>query len=108
MSNDIVADIFARVAAASAADPLSADILRRLEKQIRHDWGGDRVYISRYGLSRSQRIEDILRDWRNGERVDLLARRYEITERRVWQIVSAPQQLKKLKSLAKNFIPSAP
>lgn len=59
---------------------------------VQAEWGGDRPYIPVNGedvvAERSARDARIVRDYRNGERVVFLARRYHISERRVRQIVS--------------------
>jgi Mor family transcriptional regulator len=85
--NDIVADILAVVR--DIWPDLPVDKLRQAEAQIRERWGGDRPYISRRpGAGRSARNEAICRDHRNGERIPLLARRYQLTERRIIQILA--------------------
>ncbi len=85
--NDIVADMLAVVAEVWPGLPPEA--MRRAEAQIRERWGGDRPYISRRpGAGRSARNEAIHRDHRAGERIPLLARRYELTERRIIQILA--------------------
>lgn len=86
--NDIVADMLRTVQ--EIWPDLPADKLAQAEAQIRELWGGDRPYISRRpGAGRSARNEAIHRDHRSGERIPLLARRYELTERRIIQILAA-------------------
>lgn len=87
--NDMVADML-RIMLDIWPD-LAEPELRRAEAQIRDRWGGDRPYIARrIGQGRSARNDAIRRDHRAGERVPLLARRYQISERRVQQILTAP------------------
>jgi len=90
MSNPLD-DFKARIADALAmAGHLTMEALDQIEADIRQDWGGDRFYLPRRGepdRDCGQRNRAIIRDWRNGERVELIARRYGITKRRVWQIV---------------------
>ena len=83
---DIVRYILARIMA--AAPSLSEDLALEIERQIRRDWGGDRVYIARSPNGDfSARNQAILRDWRAGERVSLIARRYGVSRRLVYKIV---------------------
>lgn len=83
---DIVRDILARIMAASSS--LSEEMALEIERQIRRDWGGDRVYIARSPEGDlSERNRAILRDWRAGERVSLIARRYRVSRRLVYKIV---------------------
>lgn len=85
--HDIVADILAAVQ--DIWPELEPDKLRQAEAQIRERWGGDRPYISRRaGYGSSSRNQAIVRDHRNGERVPYLARRYQLTPRRILQILS--------------------
>lgn len=55
------------------------------------DWRGERPYIgpSAEDVRRRQsaRNEALLRDWRNGERIPLLARRYGISVKRVYAVL---------------------
>lgn len=88
---DIVKDIMQRIADQFGAG-LSADALRRIETEVRRDWGGDRPYIARTGESAraafSARNAAIARDWRHGESITLIARRYGISRKRVYQILA--------------------
>jgi Mor family transcriptional regulator len=87
--NDLVHDILHRV---QAMFDLPTERLVELEQRVRHDWGGERPYIPRLGesarLIRSKRDERIRAEHRRGERVELLARRWGMTERRVRQILA--------------------
>lgn len=93
---DIIRDILDRVAHCMGLDDSIRDILDLVEREVRRDWGGDRPYIAKVGetaaLETAHRIAhrnaQILRDWRNGERTALLARRYGISPRRVRQIIA--------------------
>lgn len=49
-------------------------------------WAGCEPYIGKSKTS-GVRNRSIIRDWRAGERVPLLARRYGLSQRRIWQIV---------------------
>lgn len=66
-------------------------IARELEEMLRMDFGGERVYVPKDGdkdrAEISMRNAAIRRDFRCGERVELLVRRYGISRQRVYQIV---------------------
>lgn len=89
---DIVRDILDRISSACQAQGgFTEDLLLQIETQVRADWGGDRPYITKAGeverLELSARNASILRDWRNGERVPFIARKYGLSRVRVWNIV---------------------
>lgn len=91
---EFVADATARIILAARALGISDDIARMLasewEQGITRDWRGERPYIgARAGLAQSARDAAIVRDWKNGERVPLLMRRYGISRSRVWAILKA-------------------
>lgn len=66
-------------------------VARELEETLRMDFGGERVYVPRDGDKDrdeiSMRNAAIRRDWQNGERVELLMRRYGLSRQRIYQIV---------------------
>lgn len=82
---DLIRYVLDRVAART---PLSVDVARAVEIEVRQCWGGDQTYISK-GCDKmiAERNANILRDWRNGERVSLIARRYKLSRTHVWRIV---------------------
>jgi len=91
--NDIVLDILVRVqeALAEAKGELTPELVKSVEVGVRADWGGDRVFIAkRRGEGHSNRNSRIFRDYLAGERVKLLSRRYELSERQVLRIIKAP------------------
>ncbi len=49
-------------------------------------WHGCEPYIGR-ASSHAERNRAIIRDFKNGERVPFLARRYKLTRVRIWQIL---------------------
>jgi Mor family transcriptional regulator len=67
-------------------------IAATLLDSIKTDYEGERVYISRSSevtlCQMTARNRSIIRDWKAGERVALLARRYGISRIRVYQIVN--------------------
>lgn len=93
---DIVSDILQRVVA--AAPPRLAEQLglkiTEIEMQVRHDWGGERVYICRRRddpdaqAHISRRNAQIRREYHNGERPALLSRRHGVSARYIRRIVS--------------------
>jgi len=91
--NDIVLDILGRVqeALAEAKGELTPEMVKGVEAGIRADWGGDRVFIAkRRGEGHGNRNSRIFRDYLAGERVKLLSRRYELSERQVHRIIKSP------------------
>jgi Mor family transcriptional regulator len=93
--NDIVLDILGRVqeALAAAKGELTSELVKSVEAGVRADWGGDRVFIAkRRGEGHSTRNSRIFRDYLSGERVKLLSRRYELSERQVLRIIKAPSK----------------
>lgn len=94
--NDIVLDILGRVqeALAEAKGELTPELVKSVETGVRADWGGDRVFIAkRRGEGHSSRNSRIFRDYLAGERVKLLSRRYELSERQVLRIIKLPNRL---------------
>lgn len=92
-TKDIVLDILHRVSSAIEASPTgwTPAVAQAVEKEIRADWGGDRVFIARRtGEGHSSRNSRIMRDYLTGERLSLLSRRYQISERQVLRIIKAP------------------
>jgi hypothetical protein len=87
-NSDIVCDILACIQSRAAID---SSVLQEIDKEVRHRWGGDRVWISKKpGAGMSFRNEAIKRDyWQRGERISLLARRYQISTRRIWEILKS-------------------
>lgn len=66
------------------------------ERIARAAWGGERAYIGKLGESGqvqlSERDRAIRRDFSRGAHVDLLARRYGLSRRRVWAIVQPERE----------------
>ena len=72
---------------------LPVSVAKRVEDQVRRDWGGDRAYICKVGETerahRSARDQRILMAHRRGDHEELIARREGIGIRRVRQILSS-------------------
>lgn len=91
--NDIILDVLGRMqeALAEAKGELTPELVKSVEASIRADWGGDRVFIAkRRGEGHSNRNSRIFRDYLAGERVKLLSRRYDLSERQVLRIIKSP------------------
>jgi Mor family transcriptional regulator len=84
---DILNDIAERLVAGGACHDLTARVLA----DVRRDWGGEETYICKNAESPTRvvtrRNAALLRDWRLGERVPLLARKYQISTKRVYAIL---------------------
>lgn len=88
-SNDIIDDVLRRVIEMSPT--FSSALAAQIARETRHEWAGDKArifYIARRDdETRSIRNESIMRDYRAGERLALLERRYSLTQRRILQII---------------------
>lgn len=86
---DVIVDILKRV---RDKHDLPDDVAVSVEADARLYWGGERCYIAKAGESprrryAHERAERIRADRRRGERVELLARRYELSERHIRRIL---------------------
>jgi hypothetical protein len=91
--DDLVSDILQRVA--EKAGKLPAKTAQDIEQDVRRDWGGERHYIAKVGESgyaqQTLRDQSICHEHRRGDHADLIARRWDISVRRVRQILKAAQ-----------------
>jgi Mor family transcriptional regulator len=89
-ANDLVSDILERIAEKHAKLP--PKVAQQIEADIRRDWGGERHYIAKVGeTGRAQLAERdalIREQARRGDHVKLLSRRWQISEKRVRQILA--------------------
>lgn len=89
--NDIVNDILARVAEAATKQPgkpLDEAALKKIELDVRQQWGGDRPYIGlKTGEGHSERNSRIYRQHLAGERSEFLARRHSLSKSQVERII---------------------
>jgi Mor family transcriptional regulator len=70
-------------------DAIRQSIRNEVNKQVRGIFGGERAYISRRpGEGRFARNAQIRRDYKAGERIPLLQRRYGLSPARLWQIIN--------------------
>jgi Mor family transcriptional regulator len=82
--------------APALSDAIKEDMKSRASKQIREIYGGkkvfygdEQVYIGKRPTEgRFARNAQIRRDYKAGERIHLLERRYGLSARRLWQIIS--------------------
>lgn len=90
-TNDLISDIMQRITEACAKNEgkISESIIENVEKNIRQDWGGDRYFVAKHksGGDHSERNSRIMRDYLKGERLQLLERRYQLSSRRILQII---------------------
>lgn len=85
-SNDIIEDIFAAVIELA---PEFKAALRRLAKQKRAQWAGDRVYIARRdGDGQSERNQRICNHYYHGRQIAWIAKTEQLSERQVLRIVN--------------------
>lgn len=90
-TNDLISDIMQRISDACKKNEgkISEEIMDDVEKGIRADWGGDRYFVAKHksGSDHSERNSRIMRDYLKGERLKLLERRYQLSSRRILQII---------------------
>ena len=104
--DDIVADILQRVVAITPG--FTAALAAQVDRDVRDLWGGDRPYIARRaGEGSSQRNAAIRRDWRAGERIGLLVRKYGLSRQRIHQILALPEEQEPASTPAANVKPRA-
>lgn len=84
---DILDDLKARLAEIGFKDV-------KIEKcimDVRKDYAGDRVYIGanyQYQHQQSERNRAIIRDYKAGESIIFIARRYSLSRQRIWKIIN--------------------
>ena len=70
-------------------EAIRSSIKKDVSEQVREVFGGERAYISRRpGEGRFARNAQIRRDYKAGERIPLLQRRYGLSPARLWQIIN--------------------
>lgn len=71
------------------SESIRQSIATDVSQQVRGVFGGERAYISRRpGEGRYARNAQIRRDYKAGERIPLLQRRYDLSPARLWQIIN--------------------
>jgi Mor family transcriptional regulator len=88
---DLVSDILQRVMDRSM--PLPMEVLSAIEDEVRQDWGGERHYVAKIGEGGRAKIaardRQICAAYQSGLPEDFLSLRYNLTVRRIRQIVAA-------------------
>lgn len=86
--SDDVVEYTLRCIAAIKPD-LEAGVLDAAEQHVREQFGGERVYVGkRRGQGMVERNAEIRRLHQRGERVQFIARKFDLTRQRVTQILS--------------------
>lgn len=91
---EFVADLEQRIIENLARVGVSREVAGMVAVEIgqgvARDWAGEQLYIGKAGerMARSARDRAIIRDFKAGECVQFLARRYQLTGRRIWQIIN--------------------
>lgn len=89
---DIIRDFLDRVAAELGPETFTEQIAVGIESQLRRDWGGDRPYIPKAGeadLTKSSRRNIAVRqDFRKGESITFISRRFGISRAMVYKIIN--------------------
>ena len=86
--SDDVVEYALRCIAAIKPD-LEAGVLDAAEQHVREQFGGERVYVGkRRGQGMVERNAEIRRLHQRGERVQFIARKFDLTRQRVTQILS--------------------
>lgn len=89
-SDDIVEYLLRCIAAMTPR--LEAGILDAAEQHVREQFGGERVYVGkRRGQGMVERNAEIRRLHQRGERVQFIARKFNLSRFRVHAILSQPQ-----------------
>jgi Mor family transcriptional regulator len=87
---DLVSDILQRVVDRDV--PLPVDVLSAIEDEVRQDWGGERHYVAKIGEGGRAKIaardRQICAAYQSGLPEDFLSLRYNLTVRRIRQIVA--------------------
>jgi Mor family transcriptional regulator len=84
--SDILEDLRQRLVSIGFVDPQ----IDKIVMDIRRDWAGERPYIgARFEADKklSERNRSIIRDFKDGESVAFLTRRYKLSKQRIWQII---------------------
>lgn len=88
MCDDVVSYTLACVLA--LAPRTSAALMHAVDRQVRDMFGDDEVWIAKGAVQlRRERDAKIKRDYLSGERMELLERRYELSRRRLFQIIKS-------------------
>lgn len=84
---DILKDLHERLIAIGFNDPK----ITKVVFEVARDYEGERPYIStkpEKDCMMSERNRAIIRDFRSGERITFLSRRYGLSRQRIWKIIN--------------------
>ena len=85
---DVLHDVCERLVRAG----VPKDVVEPVIDEVRKDYGGDKVWVARYSERVRERLNtrnmQLYRDWQRGERIEYLARKYNISKKRVYTIIS--------------------
>lgn len=85
--SDILDDLKTRLVAIGFENA----IIEKVVLEVRHDWAGERIYFGanyEYKANLSERNRSIIRDFKAGESIVFLSRRYGLSRQRIWKIVN--------------------
>jgi|SRR5690625_645081 len=90
---DFIREVFDRIDAALDR-PLPNGTRRKVERELRATWAGERIYIAGQDMAvarvfKGKRDHCICRDRASGDSLAVIARRYGISRQRVHEIVIA-------------------
>ena len=95
MASEFVADATERIVTIARALGVSTEVAGKIANEwqagLIAEWGGERPYVGRTAAAEakmSRRDAAIYREWKAGERVPALARKYRISRSRIYCIVS--------------------
>ena len=91
---DLIVDILQRIRELYG---LPETVATQVERDARQYWGGERCYIAKAGESPRrreafERAERVRADHARGERIPLLARRYQLTTRHVRRLLGMSEE----------------
>jgi len=95
MASEFLADASERLIHAMRAlgigQQVAGMVAAEWQASIVRDWGGERPYIGKHAaaaVEMSRRDAAIFKDWAAGERIPAIARKHQISRRRVYAIIS--------------------
>lgn len=87
---DVVSDML-RLLQTECGD-ISQDVLSRVEHRVRHEWGGQRVYILRDPYL-EERKAAALQDWRNGTPIAVASDAHGIDRTTLYRLINRRRSL---------------
>lgn len=94
---DILHDVCERLVRAG----VPKDVVEPVIDEVREDYGGDKVWVAQYSERVRERLNtrntQLYRDWQRGERIEYLARKYNISKKRVYAIIGLVRDQRSLR-----------